>query len=60
VPPHERIGPDDSENRQDRWKPAVQLDKEQPIMVREPDATMQPAPQDNQLMPKHRFPGCKP
>jgi arsenical resistance protein ArsH len=23
-------------------------------MVREPDATMQPAPQDNQLMAKHR------
>jgi len=23
-------------------------------MVREPDATMEPAPQDNQLMSKHR------
>ena len=29
-------------------------------MVREPDATMQPAPQDNQLMSKHRVLGFKP
>jgi hypothetical protein len=29
-------------------------DKEPSTMVRRPDATMQPAPQDNQLMSKHR------
>jgi len=29
-------------------------------MVRQPDATMQPAPQDNQLMSKHRVLGLKP
>jgi hypothetical protein len=29
-------------------------------MVREPDATMQPAPQDDQLMSKHRVLGFKP
>src|ERR1700692_4904340 len=29
-------------------------------MVREPDATMQPAPQDIQLMPKHRVLSFKP
>jgi hypothetical protein len=29
-------------------------------MVREPDATMQPAPQDIQLMSKHRVLGFKP
>src|SRR6202171_828303 len=29
-------------------------------MVREPDATMQPAPQDNQLMSKHRVLSFKP
>jgi hypothetical protein len=38
----------------------IQLDKEQAIMVREPDATMQSAPQDNQLMSKHRVLGFKP
>jgi hypothetical protein len=29
-------------------------------MVREPHATTQPAPQDNQLMPKHRVLSLKP
>jgi hypothetical protein len=29
-------------------------------MVREPDAAMQPAPQDDQLMSKHRVLGFKP
>src|ERR1700682_896378 len=29
-------------------------------MVREPDATMQPTLQDNQLMSKHHVPGFKP
>jgi hypothetical protein len=32
----------------------------QAIMVREPDATMRPAPQDNQLMSKRRVLGFKP
>jgi hypothetical protein len=57
---HERLGPDDCENLEDCWKPAIQLDKEQAITVREPDATMQLAPQDNQLMSKHRVPSFKP
>src|SRR5229473_948359 len=38
----------------------MQLDKEQAIMVREPDATMQLTPQDNQLMSKHRVLSFKP
>src|SRR6202171_812483 len=60
VPSHERLGPDDCENLQDGWKPPIQLDKEQAIMVGEPDATMQPASQDNQLMSKHRVLSFKP
>jgi hypothetical protein len=36
------------------------VDKEPAIMVREPDATTRPAPQDNQLMSKHRVLGFKP
>src|SRR5882672_6108039 len=60
VPTHERLGPDDCENLQDCWRPAIQLDKEPAIMVREPDATMQPAPQDIQLMSKHRVLSLKP
>jgi len=40
MPTHERLGLDDRENLQDRRNPAVQLDEEPAIMVREPDATM--------------------
>jgi len=54
VPTHEGLGSDDCENLQDRRKPAIELDKEPAIMVREPDATRQPTPHDNQLMSKHR------
>src|SRR5258705_12071612 len=39
VPTHECLGPDDCENLQDRRKPAIQLDKEPAIIVREPDVT---------------------
>src|SRR5882762_6922392 len=60
VPTHERLGPDDCEDLQDRREPAIQLDQEPAIMVREPDATMKPAPQDNQLMSKHRVLSFKP
>jgi hypothetical protein len=38
----------------------IQLDKEPAIIVREPDATVQPTPQDNQLMSKHRVLSFKP
>src|SRR5262249_13147389 len=43
VPTHQRLMPNDCENLQDCWKPAIQLHKEPAIMVREPDATMYPA-----------------
>src|SRR6266404_2026756 len=39
VPTHERLGPDDCENLQGRWKPAIQLDKEPAIIVREPETS---------------------
>jgi hypothetical protein len=60
VPTPERLGPDVGENLQDCWQPAIQLDKEQAIMVRELDATMQPAPQIIQLISKHRILSFKP
>src|SRR5258707_8718741 len=41
-------------------KPAIQLDKEPAIIVREPDATTQPTLQDSQLMSKHRVLSFKP
>jgi hypothetical protein len=54
VPKDERLGTDDGKNLKDRRKPAVKQDKEPAIIVRKPDATMEPAPQNNQLMPKYR------
>ena len=60
MPTHERLGPDDGENLQDCWEPAIQLDKEPAIMVRKPGATMQLAPQNIQLMSKHRVLSFKP
>src|ERR1700692_3007611 len=60
VPTHECLGPDDCENLQNRRKPAIQLDQEPAIIVREPDATRQPTPQDIQLMSKHRILSFKP
>jgi hypothetical protein len=60
VPTRERLGPDDGENLQDRWEPAIQLDKEPAIMVCELNATTQPTLQDIQLVSKHRVLGFKP
>ncbi|MCA6111515.1 hypothetical protein [Bradyrhizobium cenepequi] len=40
VPTRERLGPDDREDLQDRWKPAIELNEEPAIIAREPDATM--------------------
>jgi hypothetical protein len=60
VPTKEGLGPDDCEDLQDRRNPAVELDKEPAIIVRKLDATMQPTPQDHQLMSKHRVLSFKP
>ena len=38
----------------------MQPDEKQAILVREPDAAIQPTPQDNQLMSKHRVLSFKP
>jgi hypothetical protein len=56
----EIFGPDDCENLQNCWKPAIQLDKEPAIKVREPNATTPAALQDNQLMSQHCILGFKP
>src|SRR5260370_3686695 len=60
MPANQSLGTDDCKSLKDRWKPAIQLDKEPAIIVREPDATTQPTLQDNQLMSKHRVLSFKP
>jgi hypothetical protein len=53
---HERLGTDDRDNIQDRREPLIQVDQEPAIAVREPDPTLNPTPQDDQLMPERRYP----
>src|ERR1035441_6902903 len=60
MPTHQCLGTDDRENLQDRRKPPIQLDKEPAITVCELDTATQLAPQNNQLMSKHRVLSLKP
>ena len=50
VPTHQRLGTDDRENLQDRRKPAIELNEEPAVVVREMSAALQLTPQDHQLM----------
>jgi hypothetical protein len=59
MPPHERLL-DDREDLQDRRKPAIQLNKEPAIVIRQPDPAMHLTPQNNQLMSEQRILGFKP
>jgi len=60
VPTHQRLGLDDCENLQDRRIPPIQLDKKPTIVVRQPWPTAHLAPQNDQLMSKHRVLCFKP
>ena len=50
MPAHQGLGPDDRDRLENRWKPAIQLDEEQAIAVRELDPTAHLALQYNQLL----------
>jgi hypothetical protein len=54
VPAHQRLGLDDRHGLEDRPKPAIQLDEEQAIAIREVNATSHLALQHSQLM-EHGF-----
>jgi len=54
MPTHEGLGPNDPDGVEDRWKPSIQLDQEQAIVVRELDATAHPPLQDDQLISQRR------
>jgi hypothetical protein len=60
MPTHERLGPDDRKNLQNRREPSIQLDKEPAIAVREPDPPLHLTPQDDQLMSERRILCFKP
>src|SRR5262249_1244267 len=52
MPSHQRLGPDDHYCLHDRWKPPIQLEKEQAIAVRELDPTAHLALKHDQLTPE--------
>jgi hypothetical protein len=52
MPAHQRLRPDDRHGLEDCRKPAIQLDEEQPIAIRELDATAHLALQHGQLLPE--------
>ena len=60
MPTDEGLGPDDCEYRQDRREPAIQLDKEPAVVIREPNATRHLALQNIQLMSERRILCLKP
>ena len=45
MPSHERLRLDNCDDLQNRWKPAIQLDKEPAVAVREPDPALHLTPQ---------------
>jgi hypothetical protein len=60
MPTHERLGADDREDLQNRWKPAIKPDKEQAIVVRKPYAPVHHAAQHNHLVSERGILGFKP
>jgi hypothetical protein len=50
MPAHQRLGPDDRHGLEDRGKPAIQLDEEQAVAIREVNTTSHLALQHSQLM----------
>jgi hypothetical protein len=60
MPTLERLWTDDREDLQDRRKSSIQLDKEQAIVVGEPDPAAQLTAQHDQLMSERRILGFEP
>jgi hypothetical protein len=60
MPTHHRLGSNDHESRKDRREPAIELDEEPAIVVREANPAFQLASQDDQLMSKHCILRLKP
>src|SRR5450759_3085584 len=53
MPTHQRFGSNNHENRKDRREPAIELDEEPAVVVREASPALQLASQDDHLMSKH-------
>src|ERR1700687_5903648 len=60
MPTHQRFGSNNHENRKDRREPAIELDEEAAVVVREASPALQLASQDHQLMSKNCILRLKP
>src|SRR5258705_1850656 len=60
MPTHQRFGSNNHENRKDRREPAIELDEEPAVVVREASPAFQLASQDDHLMSKHCILRLKP
>src|SRR6476619_7320455 len=54
VPSHERLGANNCDGLEDCREPAIQLDEEQTIAIREPDTATHLPPQYDELMSERR------
>jgi hypothetical protein len=52
MPTYHGLRPDDRDGLENRWKPAIQLDEQQPLAVRQLDSTVHLALRSHQLMAK--------
>src|SRR4029453_2018536 len=59
MPTHEGLGTDNRDDFQDRRRPSIQLDKDQAIAVRKPDAPVHHAAQHNHLVSERGVLGPK-
>jgi hypothetical protein len=60
MPTYQRIGSNNHESRKDRRKPAIELNEEPAVAVRETSPALQLAPQDHQLMSERSILSLKP
>jgi hypothetical protein len=60
MPTNQRLRPNDLKNLKDRWKPAIELDKEQPVAVCQPNPSPALAAQHDHLLPERRILGLQP
>jgi hypothetical protein len=60
MPTYQRFGSNNHENRKDRRKPAIELNEEPAVVVREMSAALQLTTQDHQLMSERGILSLKP
>src|ERR1700716_4406592 len=60
MPTYQRFGPNNQENPKDRRKPAIELNEEPAVVVRETSPALQLTPQDHQLMSERGILSLKP